>query len=272
LLYYNARYYDSARGTFLSPDTLVPDAGVLFDYNRYMYVRGNPLKYTDPTGHFVEDDIPHLCAGCTSWDDVWAFFNITEEWQKSFFQDEFITFGSLVMTGNSTGATGSYTLVLQEKKPTNIRYYTLAVWDNNSQSFSDMSAILSSSHFAVWYTNSRADTGGYKVVFTRGWDSGSAIENTQPWQNGFSDLKHTIVPPKGLRYGVYTDWNELFLVSLVTDLWGLVVVGSQVARDGSSAYIDKRYPTVEQTDIPFRRRSSGGAPRAYPSPNTIWHW
>jgi pimeloyl-ACP methyl ester carboxylesterase len=51
LLYFNARYYDSALGQFLSPDTLVPDAGVLFDYNRYMYVRGNPLKYTDPSGH-----------------------------------------------------------------------------------------------------------------------------------------------------------------------------------------------------------------------------
>jgi RHS repeat-associated protein len=51
LQYFNARYYDPQLGTFISPDTLVPDAGVVFDYNRYMYVRGNPLKYTDPTGH-----------------------------------------------------------------------------------------------------------------------------------------------------------------------------------------------------------------------------
>jgi RHS repeat-associated protein len=54
LLYYNARYYDPTLGTFISPDTLVPDAGVLFDYNRYLYVRGNPLKYTDPTGHCAQ--------------------------------------------------------------------------------------------------------------------------------------------------------------------------------------------------------------------------
>lgn len=32
-------------------DTLVPDPGNLFDYNRYMYTRGNPMKYNDPTGH-----------------------------------------------------------------------------------------------------------------------------------------------------------------------------------------------------------------------------
>ena len=51
LLYYNARYYDPALGTFLSPDTVVPDAGVVADYNRFLYARGNPVKYTDPSGH-----------------------------------------------------------------------------------------------------------------------------------------------------------------------------------------------------------------------------
>jgi RHS repeat-associated protein len=51
LLYYNARYYDPALGTFISPDTLVPDPGLVLDYNRYMYAGGNPLRYTDPSGH-----------------------------------------------------------------------------------------------------------------------------------------------------------------------------------------------------------------------------
>jgi len=53
LLYYNARYYDPALGTFLSPDTIVPDTGVVADYNRYMYARGNPMKYMDPSGHIA---------------------------------------------------------------------------------------------------------------------------------------------------------------------------------------------------------------------------
>ena len=52
LIYMKARYYDPrvplGRGQFLSPDTLVPDPGNLFDYNRYMYTRGNPMKHTDP--------------------------------------------------------------------------------------------------------------------------------------------------------------------------------------------------------------------------------
>ncbi|MXZ01806.1 RHS repeat-associated core domain-containing protein [Candidatus Poribacteria bacterium] len=51
LLYYNARYYDPALGTFISPDSLVPDAGMVVDYNRFLYARGNPMKYGDPSGY-----------------------------------------------------------------------------------------------------------------------------------------------------------------------------------------------------------------------------
>ena len=53
LMYYNARYYDPALGTFVSPDSLVPGAGRVVDYNRFAYVRNNPLRYTDPTGHCI---------------------------------------------------------------------------------------------------------------------------------------------------------------------------------------------------------------------------
>ena len=53
LLYYNARYYDPALGTFISPDSLVPDPGRVISYNRFLYAEGNPLKYTDPSGHIA---------------------------------------------------------------------------------------------------------------------------------------------------------------------------------------------------------------------------
>jgi RHS repeat-associated protein len=51
LLYYNARYYDPQLGQFVSPDTLVPEPTSFLDYNRYLYAKGNPLKYSDPSGH-----------------------------------------------------------------------------------------------------------------------------------------------------------------------------------------------------------------------------
>jgi len=36
-----------ALGTFISPDTLVPDPGRVIDYNCFLYARGNPLRYGD---------------------------------------------------------------------------------------------------------------------------------------------------------------------------------------------------------------------------------
>jgi RHS repeat-associated protein len=52
LMYYGARYYDSGLGTFVSPDSIVPEPGRPIDLNRYAYVRNNPLNYADPTGHW----------------------------------------------------------------------------------------------------------------------------------------------------------------------------------------------------------------------------
>jgi len=58
----NARYYDPQLGQFISPDTLVPDATQLMDFNRYAYARGNPMKYNDPTGHCVEPVSGVICV------------------------------------------------------------------------------------------------------------------------------------------------------------------------------------------------------------------
>jgi RHS repeat-associated protein len=88
LYYYNARYYDPEIGQFVSPDTLVPEPGNLLDYNRYLYVRGNPLKYSDPSGH---------CAtktnGGRDWNDgdcwrladtIALMWDDTDYWQNRF--------------------------------------------------------------------------------------------------------------------------------------------------------------------------------------------
>ncbi|MCO5182295.1 MAG: RHS repeat-associated core domain-containing protein [Candidatus Promineofilum sp.] len=73
LYYYNARYYDPEIGHFISPDTIVPDPGSVFGYNRYMYALGNPLKYNDPTGYY-SDEALFTHFNCTDWACVEAHF------------------------------------------------------------------------------------------------------------------------------------------------------------------------------------------------------
>ena len=51
LMYYNARYYDPALGAFISPDFMVPDPERVINFNRFLYARGNPLRFMDPSGH-----------------------------------------------------------------------------------------------------------------------------------------------------------------------------------------------------------------------------
>ena len=53
---YGARYYDPLLGRFMAADTVVPEPGNPQALNRFSYVLNNPFKYTDPTGHWVNND------------------------------------------------------------------------------------------------------------------------------------------------------------------------------------------------------------------------
>jgi hypothetical protein len=46
-----ARWYDSLLGRWTQPDTLIPDQYNPADWDRFQFVRSNPLKYSDPSGH-----------------------------------------------------------------------------------------------------------------------------------------------------------------------------------------------------------------------------
>jgi len=64
-----ARWYDPSLGRFAQADSVVPDSQNPLDYDRYSYVRNNPLNYSDPTGHLPKEEKPV---------DDWNFFY----WQK----------------------------------------------------------------------------------------------------------------------------------------------------------------------------------------------
>ena len=51
LIHMNARLYDPSIARFLSADSIIPDMYDTQAFNRYSYVKNNPLKYTDPSGH-----------------------------------------------------------------------------------------------------------------------------------------------------------------------------------------------------------------------------
>jgi len=53
----NGRIYDPLIGRFFSADFLIPNPGDLQSYNRYSYVRNNPLTRVDPTGY---EDFTHV--------------------------------------------------------------------------------------------------------------------------------------------------------------------------------------------------------------------
>jgi len=53
-MYYNARYYDPYLNRWTQPDTIIPEPGNPQDLNRYSYVRNNPLRHTDSSGHCID--------------------------------------------------------------------------------------------------------------------------------------------------------------------------------------------------------------------------
>jgi len=80
LYYYGARYYDPEIGRFTQPDTIVQAPYDPQTLNRYSYCRNNPLKYTDPTGHWFGIDniigaiFGAIIGGINAWitgGDIW---------------------------------------------------------------------------------------------------------------------------------------------------------------------------------------------------------
>ncbi len=69
IYHYGARFYSPKLGRFLSPDSIVPGYANPQSLNRMSYVTNNPLRYTDPTGHWEDEGCgtggPGRGTGCT---------------------------------------------------------------------------------------------------------------------------------------------------------------------------------------------------------------
>jgi RHS repeat-associated protein len=81
LMFYNARWYDPYLNHFTQPDSIVPDQYNSQDYDRYSYARSNPLRYTDPSGHYscdYEDDNGN-CKAYTTSDYIKSYLKIIKD-------------------------------------------------------------------------------------------------------------------------------------------------------------------------------------------------
>jgi len=73
LYFYNSRFYDASLGRFVSPDSIIPNLGNPISFDRFGYVRNNPLKYIDPSGHYETcgwqnpHDTPEDCDPLDPW-------------------------------------------------------------------------------------------------------------------------------------------------------------------------------------------------------------
>jgi hypothetical protein len=58
---YRARFYSSALGRFVQPDSIIPNPANPQAFNRYTYVLNDPIRFNDPSGHVCSDP-----------DDLWS--------------------------------------------------------------------------------------------------------------------------------------------------------------------------------------------------------
>jgi RHS repeat-associated protein len=75
LLHYGAKFLEPVLAHFIYADTVVPSAGNVLDWNRYAYVRYNPLAYVDPSGNFcVNVGSQQICSDDPDSNGYWGNF------------------------------------------------------------------------------------------------------------------------------------------------------------------------------------------------------
>ena len=116
LMFFGARYYDPQIGRFITADPVIPAPFYPQSLNRYSYCYNNPLKYTDPTGHWPDwlDDI--IDGVKDFFNDVGDFFS--DNWQyiatAAMVAISVVTFGATspivigMIAGSITGGVSAY--------------------------------------------------------------------------------------------------------------------------------------------------------------------
>jgi RHS repeat-associated protein len=160
LMFYRARWYSTELGRFAQPDTVVPDPYNSLDYDRYQYVRSNPIIYTDPSGHFTADQLKEWFGG--NWCDKFSQYG--KGWCDVLREAEF---GDLIMIGNTQ-------IVLIFDPNTNM----VVGWDINSRSQVGVYDVAAASSGELGlYRNANVNQSGGS---TKNYQGAFFGENTKP--------------------------------------------------------------------------------------------
>lgn len=81
LIDYNARFYDPYLNRWIQPDTIIPDPDNPLDWDRYGYVRNNPINNTDPSGHRVVRDCNTV--DCTGYNPIQSYNIVSNNLYRS---------------------------------------------------------------------------------------------------------------------------------------------------------------------------------------------
>ena len=88
----------------------MPDAGRVVDYNRFLYVRANPLKYNDPSGHCaLLDDGSRSSDDAECWEKADSIYNLWpggEDWWSALFRMDRDTWMEII--GGNPGTDAAY--------------------------------------------------------------------------------------------------------------------------------------------------------------------
>lgn len=68
--YLNARYYDAVNGRFTQRDTYIGEISSPSTLNLYVYTAGNPIYYTDPTGHWLDTFLDVVSLGFSIYEAI----------------------------------------------------------------------------------------------------------------------------------------------------------------------------------------------------------
>ena len=159
------RYYDPEIGRFLIPDPVGPEEDFVKHFNRYSYVRNNPVHYVDPDGRFDRSYLSEYAPGKDRLDD--------------FDRDGWYT-----IVGH--GSRGSNGFLITDSRNPDMKDY-LTIHDLAKDIRADWTAkgkqpIFNSICLMGSEAQKLSDDLGAVVVSTKGYASGS-LSNTNPTLN-----------------------------------------------------------------------------------------